>query len=93
MNTSELHATLLQPANIAALHVMFGKKLTEATIRTFIYLLESKFKVYTDNNSLAYVQTSKLGVSQIHWLSKLALFDYNIIYRLGRTNKAADALS
>ena len=40
-----------------------------------------------------YVQTSKLGVSQIHFLSKLALFDFNITYRLGRTNKAADALS
>ena len=43
--------------------------------------------------SLAYVQTSKLGVSQIHWLSELALFDFNIIYRLGRTNQSADALS
>ena len=49
--------------------------------------------VYTDNNPLAYVQMSKLGVLQIHRLSKLALFDFNIIYRLGRTNKATDALS
>ena len=57
------------------------------------YLLGSKFTVYTNNNPLAYVQTSKLGVSQIHWLSKFAIFDYNIIYRLGRTNKATDALS
>ena len=32
-------------------------------------------------------------MSQIPWLSELALFDFNIIYRLGRTNKAADALS
>ena len=56
------------------------------------YLLGSKFTVYTDNNPLAYVQTSKLGVSQIHWLSDLALFDFNIIYRLGKTNQAADAL-
>ena len=38
------------------------------------YLLGSKFTVYTDNNPRAYIQTSKLGVSQIHWLSKLALF-------------------
>ena len=57
------------------------------------FLLGSKFTVYTDNNPLAYVQTSKLGVSQIRWLSKLALFDFNIIYRSGKTNKAADALS
>ena len=57
------------------------------------YLLWSKFTVYTDNNPLAYIQTSKLGVSQIHWLSELALFDFNIIYRSGRSNQATDALS
>ena len=57
------------------------------------YLLGLKFKVYTNNNPLAYIQTSKLGVSQIHWLGKLALFDFNIQYRSGKTNKAADALS
>ena len=57
------------------------------------YLLGSKFTVYTDNNPLAYVQTSKLGVSQICWLSKLTLFDFNIIYRSGKTNQVADAIS
>ena len=57
------------------------------------YLLGLKYTVYTDNNPLAYVQTGKLGASQIHWLSKFALFDFNIIYRLGKTNQAADALS
>ena len=57
------------------------------------YFLGSKFTVYTDNNPLAYVQTSKLGASQIRWLSELALFDFNIIYRSGKTNQATDALS
>ena len=57
------------------------------------YLLGSKFTVYTDNNPLAYIQTSKLGASQICWFSELALFDFNIIYRSGKTNQAADALS
>ena len=38
------------------------------------YFLGSKFTVNTDNNPLAYIQTSKLGLSQIYWLSKLALF-------------------
>ena len=57
------------------------------------YLLGSKFTYYTDNNPLAYIQTSKLGASQICWLSKLALFDFNIIYRLGKSNQATDALS
>ena len=57
------------------------------------YLLGSKFMIYTNNNHLAYIQTSMLAVSQICWLSELALFDFNIQYYLGKTNKAADALS
>ena len=57
------------------------------------YLLGSKFTVYTDNNPLAYIQTSKLGASQIHWFSKLDLFNFIIIYRSGKTNQAIDALS
>ena len=57
------------------------------------YLLQLKFTVYTDNKPLAYVQTGKLGDSLICWLSELARFDFNIIYRLDRTNKATDALS
>ena len=36
---------------------------------------------------------SKLGASQIQWLSELALFDFVIKYRTGRSNRAADALS
>ena len=34
-----------------------------------------------------------MGASQIHWLSELALFHFNILNQLGKTNKAADALS
>ena len=57
------------------------------------YLLGSKFTVCTDNNPLTYVQTSTLGAALICWPSELAVFDFNIIYRSGRTNKAADASS
>ena len=57
------------------------------------YLLGSKFTVYTDNNPLAYVKESKLGVAQIRWLSKLALFDFDIKYRSGKSNQATDALN
>ena len=49
--------------------------------------------MYTDNNPLAYVRESKLGVSQIRWFSKLALFDFDIKYRTHKSNKAVDALS
>ena len=47
----------------------------------------------TDNNPLTYVCTSCLGVAQIRWLSDLMLFDFEIKYRAGKTNQAADALS
>ena len=57
------------------------------------YLLGSKFTVLTDNNPLCYVKTSKLGGSQIRWLSNLALFDFDIKYRVGRKNQVADTLS
>ena len=46
-----------------------------------------------DNNPLTYVMESKLGASQIWWLSELALFNFVIKYQTGRSNRAADALS
>ena len=57
------------------------------------YLLGSKFTVFTDNNPLVYVKTSKLGAAQIRWLSELAVYDFDIVYRTGRSNLVADALS
>ena len=57
------------------------------------YLLGLQFQVYTDNNLLAYVMESKLGASQIQWLSELALFDFVIKYQTGQSNRATDALS
>ena len=57
------------------------------------YLLGSKFTVFTDNNPLVYVKTSKLGTAQIRWLSELALYDFDIVYRTGRNNLLAYALS
>ena len=44
------------------------------------HLLGSQFQVYTDNNPLTYVMKSKLGASQIQWLSELALFNFVIKY-------------
>ena len=57
------------------------------------YLLGSKFTVFTDNNPLVYVKTSKLGAAQIRWLSELALYNFDILYRTGRSNLVADAFS
>ena len=41
------------------------------------HLLCSKFIIYTENNLLAYIKESKLGVAQIQWLRELALFDFD----------------
>ena len=57
------------------------------------YLIGSKFTVLTDNNPLMYAHTSRLGASQTHWLSDLALFDFNIRYHAGKSNQAVDAVS
>ena len=42
------------------------------------YLLGSRFTVFTDNNPLCYIKSSKLGAAQIRWLSELALYDFDI---------------
>ena len=57
------------------------------------YLLSSKFTVFMDNNLLCYIKSSKLGAGQIHWLSKLALYDFDIICRIRKSNLIAGALS
>ena len=57
------------------------------------YLLRSKFTVFTDNNPLCYIKSSKLGAAQIRWLSELALYDFDIVYHSGKSNLVADALS
>ena len=56
------------------------------------YLIGSKCTVLTDNNPLTYIHTSCLGAAQICWLSNLTVFDFEIKYRAGNTNQAADAL-
>lgn len=57
------------------------------------YLLGSKFTVLTDNNPLCHLATAKLGAVQQRWVSQLAVFDFEVKYRPGRCNSAADALS
>ena len=49
--------------------------------------------VYTDNNPLAYMQESKLGACQTRWLSELALFNFQICFHSGRSNRITDAFS
>ncbi|RXN37172.1 Transposon Ty3-I Gag-Pol poly [Labeo rohita] len=57
------------------------------------YLIGNKFTVFTDNNPLSHVKTAKLGAVEQRWASQLAMFDFEIVYRPGRKNGNADALS
>jgi len=58
------------------------------------YLVGAKFRVETDNNPLTYVLTSaKLDATSQRWVSQLANYDFSIVYRSGKVNLDADALS
>ena len=54
---------------------------------------EAKFTVCVDRIPLAYVRESKFRAPEIRWLSKLALFYFDIKYRTDKSNKTADTLS
>ena len=58
------------------------------------YLYGNKFQVRTDNNPLTYVLTSaKLDATGHRWLASLSNYNFKLLYRSGRKNLDADALS
>ena len=58
------------------------------------YLFGNEFTVFTDNNPLCYVmQTVKLDACRQRWVAELSSYNFNIVYRPGKSNTNADALS
>lgn len=58
------------------------------------YLHGSKFQVQTDHQSLRYLKTQPhLSSRQIRWSEFLQQFEFDIVYKPGHLNAAADALS
>ncbi|GAO47244.1 hypothetical protein G7K_1454-t1 [Saitoella complicata NRRL Y-17804] len=58
------------------------------------FLLGKPFKVYTDHRSLVYFKTQKhRNQRQLRWQEKAADYDCEILYKPGKTNVVADALS
>lgn len=57
-------------------------------------LTGNKFTVYTDNNPLTHILTSaKLDATGQRWASSLADYNFDIVYKPGKTNIDADAMS
>lgn len=64
-------------------------------LKTWRHYLEGRrFTVVTDHNSLKYIQVQpSLSKRQAGWLDTLQEFNFEIVYRPGKANVVADALS
>jgi len=58
------------------------------------YIIGRRFTIQTDHQSLRHLLEQRiLTPEQQKWMGKLVGYDYEITYRPGKTNSAADALS
>jgi hypothetical protein len=52
------------------------------------------FSVYSDHKALEYfITTKKLSARQARWAEYLSRFHFKLMYRIGKANERADALS
>ena len=58
------------------------------------YLYGEYFYVYTDNNPLTYIlKSAKLDVVSQHWVTALAMYNFKLYYKTGKSNVEGEALS
>ncbi|KAL4565288.1 hypothetical protein LXL04_029376 [Taraxacum kok-saghyz] len=58
------------------------------------YLLGTKFTIYTDQRNLKFLLQQRItSPDQHNWVAKLLGYDFDICYKPGKDNRAADALS
>ena len=61
------------------------------TFRPYIYGV--KFTVFSDHSSLKWLMTVKSPARLVRWALRLSEFDFDIVYKRGKENGNADALS
>lgn len=57
------------------------------------YLYGNKFTLVTDHKPLTFIKTSEKNSKILRWRLELENYDYDVVYREGKTNVVADALS
>lgn len=68
--------------------------ITQAVSKWRQYLLGNRFTIITDQQSLKSITSQVIQTpDQQKWLGKLIGYDFDIVYRPGRINTVADALS
>ncbi|KAL0198302.1 hypothetical protein M9458_006842, partial [Cirrhinus mrigala] len=88
-----LRPTERNPVNYSSMKLEFLALKWAMTEKFREYLLGHKYVVFTENNPLSHLESAKLGATEQRWAAQLAVFDFEIRYRPGKSNSNADALS
>lgn len=87
-------ATLSDRSQAKSVYVRELMAVVRAVQRWRHYLMGRHFIIRTDQKSLKFLTEQQvLGEEQFKWISKLAGYDFEIQYKPGKDNSAADAMS
>jgi hypothetical protein len=87
LKDAEINYPIHEKEQLSVVHALL-------TWRVYLHSTTEPFPVYTDHQSLKYLDSKKeLSPRQIRWQEKLSEFKYDIRYREGSLNVVPDALS
>ncbi|KAL4592325.1 hypothetical protein LXL04_005316 [Taraxacum kok-saghyz] len=79
---------------VASAYVREMFAITEAVKKWRQYLIGRKFTIFTDQRSLKHLLTQVVQTPELYkWATKLIGYDFEILYKPGKENLVADALS